>query len=110
MTLMLIYENMIYHKATTEFLDSLSSNMALHYQPTKIISHSKSIIDYIFSNHISHEIILSKLTSTISDHLPQFLIAPHIFSNAPNKTFNIFERDWFKFNHEEFILDYFAID
>ena len=42
--------------------------------------------------------------------LPQFLIAPHIFSNAPNKKPNIFKRDWYKFNREEFILDYFAID
>ena len=54
--------------------------------------------------------ISGNLTSTISDHLPQFLIAPHIFSRAPNKKSNIFERDWSKFNHGEFILDYFAID
>ena len=86
--------------------------MVLPYiiQPTRITSHSKSIIDNIFSNYISQEIISGNLTSTISDHLPQFLIAPHIFSNAPNKKSNIFERDWSKFNHEEFILDYFAID
>ena len=86
--------------------------MVLPYiiQPTRITSHSKSIIDNIFSNYISQEIISGNLTSTISDHLPQFLIAPHIFSNAPNKKSNIFERDWSKFNREEFILDYFAID
>ena len=41
--------------------------------------------------------------------LPHFLIAPQIFSNAPNKNSNIFKRDWSKFNHE-FILDYFAKD
>ena len=79
-------------------------------QPTRITSHSKSIIDNIFSNYISQEIISGNLTSTISDHLPQFLIAPHIFSNAPNKKSNIFKRDWYKFSREEFILDYFAID
>ena len=79
-------------------------------QPPRITSHSKSIIDNIFSNYISQEIISGNLTSTISDHLPQFLIAPHIVSNAPNKNSNIFERDWSKFNREEFILDYFAID
>ena len=28
----------------------------------------------------------------------------------PPKKSNIFERDWSKFNREEFILDYFAID
>ena len=101
-----------HHKATNEFLDSLSSNMVLPYiiQPTRISSHSKSIIDNIFSNYISQEIISRNLTSTTSDHLPQFLIALHIFSNAPNKKSNIFERDWSKFNCEEFIQDYFAID
>ena len=86
--------------------------MVLPYiiQPTRITSHSKSIIDNIFSNYISQEVISGNLTSTISDHLPQFLIAPHIFSNAPNKKSSIFERDWSKLNREEFILDYFAID
>ena len=38
------------HKTTNEFLDSLSSNMFLPYiiQPTRITSHSKSIIGNIF--------------------------------------------------------------
>ena len=39
----------------------------------------KSIIDHIFSNYISLEIVSGNLTPTISDHLPQFLIAPLIF-------------------------------
>ena len=45
----------------------------------------------------------------MSDHLPQFLTAPHIFSNVPNKN-PVFEHDWSKYNHEEFILDYFTAD
>ena len=45
------------HKATNEFLDSLSSNM--------ITSHSKSILDNIFSNYISKEIISVNLPSII---------------------------------------------
>ena len=47
------------HKATNEFLDSLSSNMNLPYiiQPTRITFRPKSIIDNIFSNYISQEII-----------------------------------------------------
>ena len=79
-------------------------------QPTRVTSHSKSIIDNFFFNYIFQEIILGNITSTKSDNLPQFLIAPYIFSNAPNKKFNIFERDWSKFTREEFILDYFTID
>ena len=47
--------------------------------PTKITGHSKTLIDNIFSNHISKEAICGNLISTISDHLPQFLIMPSIF-------------------------------
>ena len=79
-------------------------------QPTRITSHSKTPIDNIFSIYISQDIASGNLTATISDHLPQFLIAPHIFSNVPNRKTNIFERDRSKFNQEEFILDYFSVD
>ena len=50
--LLLKYEQ---HKATNKFLGSLSSNMFLPYimQPTRIISHSKCIINNIFSSYIS---------------------------------------------------------
>ena len=44
---------------------------------------------------------------TISDHLPQFLFAPNILANPSYNRLNIFERDWSKFNKENFILDYF---
>ena len=79
-------------------------------QPTRITFHLNTLIDNIFSNYISQDIVSGNLTPTISDHLPQFLIAPHIFSNVPNRKTNIFESDWSKFNHEEFILDYFLVD
>ena len=70
------------HSLTNEFLDSLASSMFLPYriQPTRVTSNSKTIIDNIFSNIISTDIISGNLKATISDHLPQFLIAPEIFS------------------------------
>ena len=46
---------------------------------------SKSLLDNIFSHYICQEIIPGNLKSILSDYLPQFLFAPHIFSNAPNK-------------------------
>ena len=79
-------------------------------QPTKITSHSKTLTDNIFSNYISQDIVSGNLTAPISDHLPQFLIASHIYSNVPKRKATIFERDLSKFNHEEFILDYFSVD
>ena len=46
----------------------------------------------------------------MSDHLPQFLIASDIFSDPPSTKMNIFERDWSKFDQENFIVDYLSID
>ena len=51
--------------------------------------------------------MFGNLTDTISDHLPQFLVAPDILSNPSYNKSNIFERDWSKFNKENITLDYF---
>ena len=47
------------HQPTNKYLDSLSSNSFIPYilQSTRITSHSETLIDYIFSNTISHETI-----------------------------------------------------
>lgn len=50
------------------------------------------------------------LTATLSDHHPQFFIAPNIFLNFFCPRFNKYERDLQRFDHENFILDYFSID
>ena len=84
--------------------------LPLIVQPNRIISHLKTLIDDIFSNYISQDIVSGNLTATSSDHLPQFLVAPHNFSNVPNRKNNIFEHDWSKLNREEFILDYLSLD
>ena len=98
------------HSPTNEFLDSLASNSFLPYilQPTRITSHSKTLIDNIFTNIIFPDSITGNPTATISDHLPQFLIVLNIFSNK--STSPIFMRDWSNVDQENFILDYFSID
>ena len=60
------------HNQTNEFLDSLASNsfIPLILQPTRITSHSNTLIDNIFLNVIDLDIISGNLTATISDHLP----------------------------------------
>ena len=97
---------------TNEFLDSLASNsfIRLILQPTRITSHSNTFIDNIFSNVIELDIISGNLTATISDHLLQFLIIPNMFGNIPGNKSNIYEREWSKFDREDFILDYFSVD
>ena len=91
------------------FFDSLASNSIIPYimQPTRLTSHSRTLIDKIFSNILSSQIISGNLTAIISDHLPQFLFAPSILSNPPYNISNIFGKDWSKFDKGNFILDYF---
>ena len=99
------------HNQTNEFLDSLASNsfIPLILQPTRITSHSNTLIDNIFSNVIDPDIISGNLTVTISDHLPQFAIIPNMFGNITGNKSNIYERDWSKFDRENF-LDYLSAD
>ena len=72
------------HNQTNEFFDSLASTsfIPLILQPTRITSHSNTLIDNIFSNVIDPDIISGNLTATISDHLPQFVIIPNMFGNV----------------------------
>ena len=74
------------HSPTHDLFDSLSSHILMPriIQPTRIRSSSKTLTDNIYSNVITPNNILGDLTSTISDHLPQSLIGPNIFSNPPS--------------------------
>ena len=99
------------HNRANKFIDSLASNslITLNLQPARITSHYNTIIDNIFSNIIHSDIISGNLTATISDHLPQFSIIPNMFGNILGNKSSIYERDWFKFDRENFILDYFSV-
>ena len=100
------------HNETNEFLDSLASNsfIPLILQPTRITSHSNTLIDNISSNVTDPDIISGNLAATISDHLPQFAKIPNMFGNISGHKSNIYERDWSKFDRENFILGYFSVD
>ena len=67
--------------------------------PTRISSNSKSLIDNIFCN-IPNPLIKSamsgNISSSISDHLPQFFILPEFFSKSPPTKYNIISHDWEK--------------
>ena len=100
------------HQPTNEFLDTLASNFYLPYinQPSQHTSHSRTLIDNIYSNVISKDIIYGNITANISDHLLQFLVSPNIFANPPSNKANVFERDLSKFDQDNFVLDYFDMD
>ena len=71
------------HNQTNEFLHSLASNSftPLILQPTRITSHSNTLVYNKFSNVIDPDIISGNLTATISNHLPRFAIIPNMFGN-----------------------------
>ena len=50
------------------------------------------------------------MAATISDHLPQFAIILNMFGNILGNKSKIYERDWSKFDRENFILDYFSVE
>ena len=100
------------HPPTNEFLDSLSSHYFLPHilQPSRVTTNSKTLIDNIFSNMAVPNIISGNLTASISDHLPQFLVARNSFFNASYPKSNNYERDWSRFDQENFVLDYFSVE
>ena len=61
---------------SSEFFNLVSSYNLLPYitLPTRITNSSRTLIDNIFTNSTSTKIISGNLTSTVSDHLPQFFI------------------------------------
>ena len=100
------------HPPTNEFLDSLLSHYFLPHilKPSRVTTNSKTLIDNIFSNMAAPNITSGNLTASISDHLPQFLVAPNIFFNACYPKSNNYERDWSRFDQENFVLDYFSVE
>ena len=54
--------------------------------------------------------ISGNLTATISDHLPQFSIIPNVFGNILGNKSKIYEKNWYKFDRENFIPDNVSVD
>ena len=85
------------HALTNKFFDYLSCHMLLPkiMQPTRVTSNSKALIDNIFSNTLSPDSVSGSLTATVSDHLPQFVVAANNFSCSPSgRKSKIYEKDW----------------
>ena len=55
-------------------------------------------------------IISGNLTTSISNHLPKFLVAANVFFNVSYLKSNNYERDWSEFDQEYFVFDYFFVN
>ena len=65
------------HQPTSEFLDLLYSYMfyPLITRPTRITSHSATLIDNIFTNNLDNDAFNGLFFTDVSDHLPIFSIS-----------------------------------
>ena len=98
---------------TSSFLNNLASNLFIPHiiLPTRITTRSKTLIDNIFSNSLNSSYVSGNITTSISDHLPQFLLIPNInIKDLLPKHHNLFKRDSTNFKKEDFILDLLDID
>jgi len=94
-----------------DFYNILTSNLFVPHitLPTRITSHSKTLIDNIFSNDPNFsQGVSGNFTFSISDHLPQFLLMPMEGHYHPKKH-NIFKR-CNKFVKEEVIADFIDVN
>lgn len=67
------------HTITNDFLDQMFSNTfsPLITRPTRITSHTATLIDNIFTNNVSLDTNNGLLFTDISDHLPVFTLVYH---------------------------------
>ena len=77
-------------KDVEQYFDSLTNYnfMPLITSPTRISKTSKTLIDNIFYNQFTNEVISGNLTVGISDHMPQFALIPSSIAKmklAPSK-------------------------
>ena len=95
------------NRPTNYFLDSIASSSLLPYilQPSWLTGHSKTLVDNIFCNLTSHEVVSVNVTAPISDHLPQFLIAPSVLFKS-RKIFSWLLLYWLKSPSKNWTQEY----
>ena len=94
-----------YHNEA-DFLDQMyPTSLVTHVtSPTRITSHSRTLIDNIFSMGISKNAMSGNIVTSISDPLSQFLFLPNDqFKTNDDK--NIYQRNFKSFNQQIFLED-----
>ena len=97
---------------TTNYFDLVSSHNFLPYVtlPTRITAKSRTLIDNIFSNCTNPHIRSGNLTSTISDHLPQFFIYPNMNKKCIPRKHNIYKRNVNDYDKKQFLADFLKVN
>ena len=101
-----------YNITASEFLDILTSNSVYPVItcPTRLTSHSKTLIDNILMNDLFKKLISGNITVSISEHLAQFAICVSEEVSSNEKPTLQYKRNFKTFDHEKFILDLYEVD
>ena len=85
-------------KSTSDYVDTLYSHAFFPTinSPTRITANSKTLIDNIFYNDVTKNIISGNITTSISDHLTQFLLISNQNPSSKNQMFNTDKKKSFK--------------
>ena len=97
------------HSKTEDYLDMLYSSNLLPVitKPTRITSHTATLIDHIYTNASTDQIIPGIVTTDISDHLPTFcFIRRQITRLKPKRFF----RDYSNFDCKTYLNDIKSVD
>ena len=99
------------HSGTREYYDLLSANgfRPLIYQPSRVSARSATLIDNIFINDIETFSNGGNITTSISDHFPQFCLLDIFENNTKSKEVK-YGRSYKYFNQNEFENELKAID
>ena len=112
-TIMLMGDLLKYDHNTDSpsFLDSLYANFLLPYisTPSRVTTHSRTLIDNIFSDNIEDGIISGNIISTISDHYAQFLLMKNM-KIKQKETTDIYCHDFKNINEVQFESELCNID
>ena len=95
---------------SASFLD-LYTNFLLPYisTPSRVTTHSRTLIDNIFSSNTEDGLISGNIISTISDHYAQFLLMKNT-KIKQKETTDIYRHDFKNFNELQFKSDLCNID
>ena len=97
---------------TDNFLNLLLSNFFQPHiiQPSKIVTnHKPTLIDNIFLNSIEFNTFSGNLTSTITDHMPNFIFCQNLNVRSSKGTKSVY-RDYSNFNAHSYICDLRKVD
>ena len=95
------------HHDTTNFLDILHSHyfLPLITAPTRISSHSATLIDNIFINNNDFDFHAGNISTSISDHLPQYVFISDFFQTNTATKKNMLKRSFRSFSLDNFKKD-----